>query len=201
MGRWDYSNKEEADNLKKIEIWWLKKYGYFNDWKSGGIEWKGGWSNSKSSIGIIVSTSDNQNYIRFQYTQTERNGEQKSFDYKVKLTTTSCNYGGKRYWFICPLSKDGVPCNRRVGVLYKSSDYFGCRHCYDLTYNSRNENRNYKYYPLFNTLTLKKKAEDLEKKIKRPYYAGKPTKKQIKLEKIYDKFFSNSTLLRKIKGI
>lgn len=200
MGRWGYSNKEETDNLKKIEIWWLKKYGYFNDWKSGGIEWSGR-SSEKSSIGILVSTINNDNYIKLQYTQTERSGEKKSFDYKVKLTTTDCNYGGKRYWFICPLSKDGLACNKRVGVLYKSGDYFGCRHCYDLTYNSRNENRTYKYYPLFNTLTLRKKAEDLEAKIKRPYYAGKITRKQIQLEKIYDKIFTSSSLLRKIKGI
>jgi len=162
-------------------MWWLKKHGYLNGWKLGEMEWKSGFSN-KSSVGIEVCTIES--YVRFFYTQTEENGEKKKFDYKVSLTTTSCNYGGVRYWFICPLSKNGVYCGRRVGVLYKAGDYFGCRHCYDLTYNSRNENHKYKNYPLLFWLKSWGKIEELEEKIKRPYYKGKPTRKQRKLEKI-----------------
>jgi hypothetical protein len=71
-----------------------------------------------------------------------------------------------------------------VGVLYKAGDYFGCRHCYNLTYSSKNENRRYRNYPLFFWLKSLKKIEELEEKIKRPYYNGKPTRKQRRLEKI-----------------
>ena len=182
MGRWSFSSKEEVDYLKKVEIWWLKKHGYLNGWKYGGMEWKSGFSDKKSSIGIGVCTIEN--YVRFLYTQTEENGEKKQFDYKVRLTTTPCNYGGIRYWFICPLVKNKQPCHRRVGVLYKAGDYFGCRHCYDLTYSSKNENRRYKNYPLLFWLKSLKKIEELEEKIKRPYYRGKPTRKQRKLAEI-----------------
>ena len=81
MGRWSWSNKTEADGLKKIEVWWLKQYGYLNGWKSGGIEWKSGWDDSNSSIGIVASTRDD-NYVRFYYTQTDRDtDEKKDFDY------------------------------------------------------------------------------------------------------------------------
>jgi len=199
MGRWSFSNKIEADHLKKVEIWWLKKYGYLNGWKSGGIEWSFG-SGDKHSIGIEASVMD-EKYVRFHYTQTDHNGEKKDFNYKVQLATTPCNYGGTRYWFICPLSKNGVYCGRRVGVLYKDGDYFGCRHCYDLTYSSKNENRSYKYYPLFNTLTLEKKIEDLEAKIKRRTYAGRVTKKQRKLNRIYERFMSTAASLKKLNGV
>jgi hypothetical protein len=185
MGRWSYSNKTEADYLKKVEIWWLKKYGYLNGWKSGGIKWNSGAGN-ESSIGFIVSTGDgeNDNYIRFQYTQTENNGEKKEFNYEVKLTTTPCNYGGARYWFICPLVVNGQRCGRCVGVLYKGGDYFGCRHCYDLTYSSKKHNRKYKNYSLFHALDLMTKSELIQRKMKRGFYAGKPTKNLKKIEKI-----------------
>ena len=54
----------------------------------------------------------------------------------VRLQETRPTFGGKRWWFTCPLTVNGVACNRRVGKLYlpPGTRYFGCRHCYDLTY-------------------------------------------------------------------
>lgn len=186
MGRWSYSNKTEADYLKKVEIWWLKKYGYLNGWKSGGIEWKNKGSDTKSSISIEGSIMDGDNYIRFQYTMTDRDtGEKKEFDYKVRLATTPCNYGGIRYWFICPLSKSGVYCGRRVGVLYMAGNYFGCRHCYDLTYSSKKENRNYRLYYLFRILDVETRIEKIRENMKHSFYAGKPTKKLQRIMRLH----------------
>lgn len=56
--------------------------------------------------------------------------------YRVELTATPCNYGGVRLWFVCPLYIAGRACRRRVGRLYlpPGGRYFGCRHCYNLTY-------------------------------------------------------------------
>ena len=41
-------------------------------------------------------------------------------------------------FFVCPLVVRGSPCERRVGKLYlpPGGRYFGCRLCYDLTYES-----------------------------------------------------------------
>ncbi|MCA9947859.1 MAG: hypothetical protein KC449_30465, partial [Anaerolineales bacterium] len=52
-----------------------------------------------------------------------------------------CNFGGHRYWFICPLTANGRYCGRRVGKLYLApgSRYFACRHCQNLTYRSSQE--------------------------------------------------------------
>ena len=63
-----------------------------------------------------------------------RSGER--VDYHVRLTTTRPRFGGLRWWFLCPLLVQGWPCNRRVGKLYlpPGGRYYGCRHCYDLTY-------------------------------------------------------------------
>lgn len=58
----------------------------------------------------------------------------------IELTWTDCNYGSIRPWFICP-GYNGHSCGRRVAILYYNGLYFRCRHCFDLTYQSRNESR------------------------------------------------------------
>ena len=59
-------------------------------------------------------------------------------DYSVRLSATALPWGGVRWRFICPLVCDGMACCRRVGKLYlpPGAGYFGCRHCYRLTYQS-----------------------------------------------------------------
>lgn len=69
-------------------------------------------------------------------------------------------------------------------MIYKDGDYFACRHCYNLTYSSKKHNRKYKNYPLFHSLDLITKSELIQQKIKRYFYAGKPTKNLKKIEKI-----------------
>jgi hypothetical protein len=71
--------------------------------------------------------------------------DQGSADYAIRLTTTRPRFGGLRWWFSCPLVRNGRPCGRRVGKLYLPgrARYFGCRHCYQLTYTSCQESRKY----------------------------------------------------------
>jgi hypothetical protein len=125
-----------------------------------------------------------ENYVRFYYTVTDRStGEKTDYDYKVQLTTTPCNFGGVRYWFICSLSRNGIYCGRRVGKLYKapSGHYFGCRHCYNLSYDSRNESRSGRIGQLGYLLKAERRYEDLYKQTKRWTYKGRPTKKAKRL--------------------
>ena len=63
--------------------------------------------------------------------------ESKKINYEIPLTWTSCNYGGKRPWFICP----GKGCGRRVAKLFSRHGYFLCRHCHDLAYSSQREGK------------------------------------------------------------
>ena len=51
---------------------------------------------------------------------------------EIQLDSTSPNYGGVRWWFLCP------KCGRRVALLHRPSytHHFFCRHCYNLTYSS-----------------------------------------------------------------
>ena len=61
---------------------------------------------------------------------------------RIILTYTRPNYGGVRWWFLCPILKNGLACNRRTGRLYlpRREKYFGCRQCHNLTYASSQEN-------------------------------------------------------------
>ena len=140
MGRYRWDKKTTVEECKSISTTFLKEHGYFCGWQAGGMKWtRGGEENG--SIGFVVSVQDWTGEIRFQYTQTQSyNGEKESLDYPVCLTATPCRYGGKRWWFICPLIKNGYACNRRVLKLYLGGGkYFGCRHCYNLTYESCQE--------------------------------------------------------------
>ena len=51
----------------------------------------------------------------------------------VALTRTPCHLGGTRPWMHCPC------CHCRVLLLYLGPYDFRCRHCWRLTYESRNE--------------------------------------------------------------
>ena len=75
-------------------------------------------------------------------------------DYSVELVTTLCHLGGKRWWFICPLTRNGIPCGHRVRKLYQRGRYFGCRHCHDLTYRSTQESDSRVYAALRSGLDL-----------------------------------------------
>lgn len=198
MGRWSYSNKDEADGLTKLSASFLNKHGYFKyGYRTGTITWtsKGMWGESKNSIGISSSIWEHERKMHLNYAITKRDSEKKTIDYDVPLETTACNYGGVRYWFICPFSRNGQYCGRRVGTLYLGNgDYFGCRHCYDLTYESKKENRHYKLFPLFDVMLAENKIEELRGKIKRPYYTGRPTKKQQRLERLYERAGKNFRL-------
>ncbi|MBI2996384.1 MAG: hypothetical protein HYY52_06750 [Candidatus Melainabacteria bacterium] len=114
--------------------------------------------------------------------------------YEIPLTTTKCNYGGKRYWFVCPL------CKNRFGVLYKAShsNYFACRYCHNLTYKScklSGHNKKYgNYMPAFQLM-------EEWNSIKRFFYKGEFTKRYKKFlekcEKTKSAMASNIERLRK----
>lgn len=103
--------------------------------------WKNALGEVTDRISIAVSVTHEgygENYVRVSYNLTDRfSGEKKKeLDYKIELVSTTCRFGGQRFWFICPLLVNGIPCGGRVGKLYLpgNATYFGCRHCHNLTY-------------------------------------------------------------------
>lgn len=52
----------------------------------------------------------------------------------IQFTSTTCNFGGQRYWFLCP------DCDRRVAVFYFVANRWTCRVCGRIRYSSQQEN-------------------------------------------------------------
>jgi len=127
-------------------------------------------------IGYSVSTVRGNSYVQLSY-KTQPYGEDwTSIDYKVPLEAVDCNFGGKRWFFRCPLYKSNRYCGRRVAVLYQIGSYFGCRHCADLTYESCNESKNYRGWP-WKVVSNSWKAAELYSKLRQTHYKGRPTRK------------------------
>ena len=130
------SGKRTVEGCLRIDIRELRKKDYLRP----GLFYTWQWHSSRdpqdnpryhSSVGITVY----QDGIKLKYTVTPE-GEKKGTDYEYKISYawTSCHYGGKRPWFVCP----NINCGRRVAVVYcpLGGKYFLCRYCWNLTYNS-----------------------------------------------------------------
>lgn len=117
--------------------------------------------------------------------------------HEINITSTICNYGGLRYFFICPL------CHSNKGMkLYKpnGNKYYGCRKCYNLAYYSQNYSGNYRY--LNGVIIKQKRIEKVRATVKREVYGGKPTKAVQKIAKYMQEHGDdNMKALRLIKSL
>jgi hypothetical protein len=144
MGRWSYSTRHTVEECLCLGIDDLKKLGLLNAPPDSQrmVRWVDAAGTERGKIACwLKGLGSEYMSLHLSYTVTNSVGEKKDVDYGISLSTTPCNFGGFRYWFICPLERRGVPCGRRVGKLYLPPNgfYFGCRHCYNLTYRSCQE--------------------------------------------------------------
>jgi hypothetical protein len=100
---------------------------------AGTLTWT--WSSGgKSSIGFYVAGNADSRTAHLRY----RWADEEDVNIPVRLEATPTQFGGRRWWFVCPLIVRGIACNRRAGKLYlpPRAKYFGCRKCHDLSYRS-----------------------------------------------------------------
>jgi hypothetical protein len=128
-GNWYRVNKKTlAEHCLSIDVRQLNRKGCLEPWLMYAWKWQNGFC-------IVIETTPGA--IELAYI-ISRNGQQREWVYiEVPLYWTSCNYGGKRPWFICP--ENG--CGRRVAKLYLEGRYFLCRHCHDLAYFSQRQGK------------------------------------------------------------
>jgi hypothetical protein len=142
-GRWrGHTKKDVVEDCRVLDVNRWTREGILRP----GVHHFGGWKWSHaatgeetSSFGYEVNMTDIAfPWVRLYYTFTRT---QEHMDYKIRLQTTRPCFGGLRWWFTCPLLRLGRPCNQRVSKLYLHAGgrYYGCRHCYDLTYQSCQE--------------------------------------------------------------
>ncbi len=171
-----------VEQCKQINIFLLKRKGFFRGITYGEMHW------GDNAIGLSVNIAER--FIRFKYQHIDYYTENStSLDYKFLLTSTVCNYGRNRFWFICGLNKNGRYCGKRVGVLYMppGGKWFGCRHCWNLSYSERQNNYKGIFGSTYKVFDLGTKTDKLEETVKRKYWRNRPTRKYRRLLRYYDK--------------
>ncbi len=135
--------KASVEICNEISIKLLRENGFLDCSKAGVVEWR-------NVVGDVVRSVEVESFISVDVDKTSflvvRLGVLSSeVEQKIELIKHPCNYGGVRYWFLCPAVKDGVYCGNRVTKLFlpPGSKVFGCRACYDLTYRSCQESHKY----------------------------------------------------------
>ena len=163
------------DEVKTVSISFLTKHRYLkpNQWQSGTLNWSRN-GNPTGSISIQVNTHSEQLYIEldYKYRDEPRN-------YKVYLTSTPSNLNrGEIWYFICPQTK------KRCRKLYSIGGYFLHREAFNgCMYETQTQSK--KYRQLDKTLGAYFKSDnlysELYKKNFKKTYAGKPTKKYLRI--------------------
>jgi hypothetical protein len=159
----------------QIHISKLKGWGYLDpkQIKSGTLNWSRN-GNPTGSISIQVNTHSEQPYIEldYKYRDEPRN-------YKVYLTSTPSNLNkGEIWYFICPQTK------KRCRKLYSIGGYFLHREAFNgCMYETQTQSK--KYRQLDKTLGAYFKIDnlysELYKKNFKKTYAGKPTKRYLRI--------------------
>jgi hypothetical protein len=165
------------DEVKTVCISFLTIHGYLkpNQLKAGSVHWSRNGEDI-GSISIEVCTYAENRYLEFDY-----KCNQQPIKYRVQLVTAPSNLGkGFVWYFVCP--RTGKRCRK----LYLADTYFFHRTAFKgCMYEKQTQSKKSRY--LDQTLGAYFRSdqlfEQLYKKHFKKQYAGKPTKKYLKLTK------------------
>lgn len=121
--RYRYDTKTTTNECLFLDSRYMKRQGFLVPGIGGTLRWSSG-GHETGSIGFTVYADRLDLNYRI-------NGE--PVKDSILLGKTPCNYGGHRYWFICP------SCGKRQAVLYSPAGLFRCRKCHGLPYSSQME--------------------------------------------------------------
>lgn len=163
------------NEVKTVSISFLIKNNYLkpNQWQSGTITWSSN-GNKTGSISIQVNTQSESPYLLLDYKYNEA-----PINYTVQLVSALSNLGkGVVWFFICPLT------GKRCRKLYLAETYFYHRSAFrGCMYEKQTQSKKSRY--LDKTLGLYFQTDQLYKQLYKKHfkkqYAGKPTKKYLKL--------------------
>jgi len=122
-----FGTKDTVEESRRIDVRKLAREdcirpGVFGQWH---------WWNAHGEKTAAIKFRIREWYIILNYRYRVNDGQWTDVEDWILFDWTPCNFGGYRWWFRCP------ECNRRVAILYGAGKYFLCRHCYDLSYVSR----------------------------------------------------------------
>jgi hypothetical protein len=189
MARYYYSGaRDTVEQTKRIEFSWLRKNDYLCGFKGGNIKWSIN-GETTGNINIRVDTYSDLPNIKFSYKVRRYGAEEwKDMDFSFQIESLPCRFGGKKWFYICGLYINGKYCGRRARVLYMAGNYFGCRKCANLSYESCNEGKRFRH-GIWKVFSNEIKAEEyFQENVKRRFYRGKPTKKYKRYLRLTDNY-------------
>ena len=140
MGGYGSSRWKEYKKQLQVEDCFKLSLQVLNPMLRKNVQWrKLIWTRNGRKIGEIECQFHNRNspYLQLVYTVTKPSDKKVNCDYQISLKTTKIPWGNFRYWFVCP----NAQCQKRASVLYLTPDgiYFACRHCYRLSYRTKQD--------------------------------------------------------------
>lgn len=196
MGRYYWIKRDTVEGSQNFTIGFLKKHKYLDRGnKFGNINWS--INGSPTGSISIITYMDEISRVNLDYTITNNSTGKKRFaNYDVRLVSTACNFGGKRWWFLC------WNCTSKTTTIYRSDhDKFLCRKCANLAYESQNKNRRSLWHQVGKVLDSDKQEKLPQYYGKYRFYRGKPTKGYKKLEHSRDEFSRSFQFLKKVGWI
>jgi hypothetical protein len=109
----------------------------------GRLSWGDPGGGSGPSLQFAIEPQgDDRAELLLQYSLGAAQDAQ-SVEEAIIMVSSPQPFGGRRWTFLCPLERDGRACGRRAWTLYlpPGQQFFGCRHCFDLSYMSRQQRR------------------------------------------------------------
>ena len=161
------------DDVKTIDISFLKKHGYLDKGQSGTLRWSiDGRETGSASVISVVNHLEKRIILDYKV-----NGEPRTKEYY--LTYKTSNLGKGHIWyFVCPFT--GKCCRKLYGV----SGWFGHREAFQgCMYESQtwSSNNSYKIELLEPYFKLGEYYSELHSKYFKTHYNGKPTKRYLYL--------------------
>jgi hypothetical protein len=137
-GNWyRFDKKITTDECHSLDVRRLHREGFL---KPGGW-FRSSWSRAGNEIASLRGFVYRDQVVLSYRHRGGPSEEWEDIEEPIPLEWTLCNFGGERPWFVCPGVVNGAACGRRVAILYGPGEYFLCRHCYDLRYESQREYR------------------------------------------------------------
>jgi hypothetical protein len=128
---WQGERKTKVEEGLVLDIKELVAMGAISPrWREGSLSWRSG-TETIATLGFGSTTySDSTGTLWLQYVV-----DGKPMHYTITLVSTVPHYGGRRWWFICPIEKI------RVAKLFlpPGATRFASRKAYNLTYRSVQE--------------------------------------------------------------
>ena len=170
------------DSVEQISITALKELGFLlkKTKKYGQLIWKKN-NEEQAWINITVNTNCEEPFILLEY-----NYNQKPIKYKVMLLSYPSNLGkGKIWYFLCPYTK------KKCRKLYLIDGYFLHREAFDgCMYECQTQSKMFRNFvnTYGNEHLIKELFDQLNQKHFKKTYAGRPTKKYLKIIRKIEKY-------------